>query len=54
MFNAQPTGTVASKLYTVQSVLVNEHKNWLVERMWFFNAIKMAKLFVIIIVQLSH
>ena len=44
MFNAQPTGTVILRQYTLQSLLIIKDKTWLVKRIWVFDTIKMAKL----------
>ena len=34
MFNAQPTGTVISRRYTLHSSLIT-NKTWFVKRIWF-------------------
>ena len=38
VFNTQPTSTVISRRYTLQSLLKN--KTWLVKRMWFLIQLK--------------
>ena len=34
VFNAQPTGTVTSRRYTLQNLLLINNKTWLVKRIW--------------------
>ena len=44
VFNAQPTGTVISRRYALQSLLIIKDKTWLVKRIFFFIQIKWQRL----------
>ena len=40
VFNAQPTGTVISRQYTHQGLLIIKNKTWLVKRIWLLTQLK--------------
>ena len=45
VFNAQPTGTVTSRRYTLQNLLIIKNKTWLIKRTWFLIEIKWQNIF---------